>query len=47
VAPLLLKPQLNLLLQNRLRQPNLNPLHPLKNPALLKAPLLLLKVGEY
>jgi hypothetical protein len=47
VAPLLQKPQLNLLLQNLLRPPNLNPLRPLKNPALLKALLLPRKVGEY
>jgi hypothetical protein len=48
VAPLLPpKPQLNLLLQILLRPMNLNLLHPLKNPALLKALLLPLKVGEY
>jgi hypothetical protein len=46
VAPLLLKPQLNLLLQNLLHPLNLNPLRPLKNPALLKALLQPLKVAE-
>jgi hypothetical protein len=47
VAPLLLKPQLNLLLQNLLHPLNLKPLCPLKNPVQQKALLLLLKVGEY